>query len=162
MLKIQEPSYKFGRTQDSIIRDSQHTKTFDIYKNIYRKECFNMTKVELKIKNNLRKLGLLIKINGQTEIFVLTSKTTGKKYTLEYIFKLFDKIIDKYPLPIIKEKDNKIRFLEDNNELKLKELNFKMSDNYKLELQFKKDIELKKLENEQLKLQIELKKLECK
>ena len=93
-------------------------------------------------------------INGKTVKELVASGISDIKKRKEYYREIILQLIKDYPLKSIKERDDKIKLLEDNNELKIKELDFKMSDNYKLEL------ENKKLELENKKLELELKKLE--
>ena len=156
-----QETFKFGETQDGVTRDNQHNRTFNKnYINICRKECYNRPIVENKFKKHLLKLGLLRKYNGQTEIFVLTSNIDEKVYKIEEIINLLDRLIIKYPLIAIKERDDKIKSLEEGNQLKLKEIEYKMTDNYKIELETanehtKLEQEKEKTKQEQIKLEQE-------
>ncbi len=131
--------YKYGISSRIFSRDyNEHRKTFDAFELIYLKETDNNYKIEtlfekeLKCRNLHRKLSF--KNKNQTELFTIMPDNDIDKLT-----NMLDKLIETNPLPAILHANNKLKELENNNstEIKIKEIDYKMTDNYKIELQIK-------------------------
>lgn len=133
--------FKFGLSRDVFSREyNKHRKSFDQFKVLFIAKCDNCEQVEklfkkdLKIRNLYRRL--TIKNKYQTELFTITTK-----FTHDYFIDLMQKLINDHKLPAIKDADNKINNLcnvvdtyKQSDEIKKLELQYKLSDNYKLEL----------------------------
>ncbi len=158
-----EHLFKFGLSRDVFSRDFiQHRKSFTKFNIIFIHECDNCEQVEDLFKHQLiaENLHRERTINGksQTELF-----TFSKKKSHDTLVNELKRIIDNHPLPAIKEANNTISNLNNvvdvyrqTDKTRQLELKFKLSDNYKLELETK----LKEFESiiEVRKLDIELQK----
>lgn len=154
--------FKFGFSRNMFRREfNEHRKNFDVFKIVFIAECDNCEKVEALFKKEIqiRNLNytLTIRNKTQTELFAITTK-----YTHEFMIKLLQELIAKNPLEAIKEADSKISHLsaivdtyKQSDDLRKLELQYKMSENYKLELE--KDIKIKKMDSE---TQITIKKID--
>ena len=166
--------FKYGLSRKMFQRDyKEHSKRFDKFQVVLIEETDNCEQIESLFEEDLKvfKLHRTHKIGTkQTELFTVTIK-----YSIEYVIKHMKELVKLYPLPAIKEAEDKIEKLEmtinshkQNNKIKELELQYKSSPNYKLELVNKKlELENRKLELEnenekektkQLKLKLELKK----
>ena len=144
--------YKYGKTNTIHTRINGLFSVYDNFEFVKIWECNKNDDAEKDVSSkyisNGKKRTLNIKNDNREEIIEET-----EEHEEEMIFEI-DEIVKQRNEEDKQENIKKYK-PEITNELKLKELDFKMSDNYKLE----KNIEFKKLENEQLNLQIELKKL---
>lgn len=143
--------FKYGLSRSIYQREyKQHRKQFETFKLLFIGECDNCEKVEELFEHELkvRKLhfGLTIKEKPQTELFASTTK-----FPLDFFIGVMKKLIDGHKLPVIKEADAKIGALSvtvdayrQTEELRKLELQYRLSDNYKLELENEKI----RLENE--------------
>ena len=115
--------YKIGISDRMFERDyNEHRQTFgDEFQLILLEECDNNKKIEDMILRDLKVrniwLSTYISKNGKTqkECFISTNE-----YTIEFIMLQCKDLIQKYPLQAVKDRDNIIRQLQDNNELKIK------------------------------------------
>jgi hypothetical protein len=164
---------KFGESMRIFDRDyTEHRKTFG---NQFKIVCVihtdNNKEVEEIFKQTIKAKGLDRKIsfNGKerTELFV-----TSENFTMDNAIDLMKTISEKNQLPIVKEKEHKIKELEykfendkeiliEKEHTKQKELDLKLKelDVKQKEIDRSKETELKKMDVE---LQIELKKLDLK
>ena len=137
---------KYGKTGGITRRDiDEHRKFFNDFKVVFIRECDNYEDIEKLFELELKALELYRKVEIKgvmcKELF-----TVKEDYTMDNIINMLNKLIDNNPLKSIEEKNNKIKELESNLELeKLKEMTKQRG-----------------LENEKIKLEIELKKLELK
>ena len=174
--------YKLGLSHRSIERDfREHKKSYVAFRMVHIKHCDNnivveqYLKMELKAKNLLYELPKKIsvddkkllkykkpiddennppedenKISKNTETFILT-----EKYDINYIIDLINRLVDEYPLRSIKERDDKIKELENNNILKEKELDLKMKEEETK--QKEEETKQKQIEKEQKEIDKEIK-----
>jgi prophage antirepressor-like protein len=153
---------KFGKSERIFDRDyNEHRKTFG---NQFKIVCIihtdNNKEVEEIFKQTIKAKGLDRKISfnvkERTELFV-----TSENFTMDNAIDLMKSISEKNQLPIVKEKEHKIKELEykfeNDKEIVIEKEHTKQKE---LELKIKeldKDIEFKKMD-----MQIELKKLDLK
>jgi len=151
-----EHIFKFGLTRDLFQREyDKHRKQFELFKVVFIGECDNCEKIEKKFKKELKmrciSRNLIIKGKQQTELFTITNK-----FTHEYFIDIMKNLISTHKLPAIKEADNKITTLANvvdtyklSDELRKLEMQYKLSENYKLELEnHKLELEIRKIESE--------------
>ena len=145
--------YKIGISDRMFERDyNEHRQTFgDEFQLILLEECDNNKKIEdmilkdLKIRNIWLSTYISKSGKSQKECFIATNE-----YTIEFIMLQCKDLIIKYPLQAVKDRDNKIKELEINNQ-------YKMSENYKIELETQKEKEKTLQEIEKTK-QLEIQK----
>ncbi len=138
----------------------EHRKQFEKFKVVLIIECDNciavekLFKKELKLRNLNR--AMTIKKKSQTELFAITAK-----FTHEYFIEHLKKLVYDNKLPAIKEAHTKIDTLENvvdtykqSDKLRELEYQFKMSDNYKLEVEAA--VRIKELDSETAKTVKEL------
>ena len=156
--------FKYGLSRDMFRRDyKEHRKTFDRFKVIFIGKCDNCELVEslfgkeLKLRYVHREL--VINKKSQTELFTITTK-----YTYKYFIELLQNLIETNKLPAIKEAHTQISNLSNvldsykqSDKLRELELQYRLSENYKLELQTdaritelesKRDVRIKELDLE--------------
>lgn len=138
----------------------QHRKQFEKFKVVLIIECDNcivvekLFKKEIKLRNLNR--SLIIKKKPQTELFAITSK-----FTHEYFIEHLKKLVEEHKLPSVKEANTKIDAMSNvldtykqSDKLRELEYQFKMSDNYKLEVEAA--VRIKELDSETAKTVKEL------
>ena len=140
---IVEVLAKFGKTGGIIERDiEKHRNFFDDFKVVFIRECDNYEDIERLFKLELKALNLhrKVEIKGVTcnELF-----TVKEDYTMDNVINMLNKLIVDNPLKSIEDKNNKIKELENNLELK--------------KLRSIHEFEIKKMELEIKKLELELK-----
>ena len=157
-----EHVFKYGLSKNMFKRDyEQHSKNFERFEVVYIGETDNCGEVETLFGQDLKVCGLhrTYKKYG-TEFF-----TVSVKHPIEKLIDNMKKLIVDNPLPALKEARDKLTLAESkcegykqSEELRKLELQFKLSDNYKLELE--KDVEVRRLEAERKlvreKLKLEL------
>ena len=144
-----EHIFKYGWSKDAFRREyKEHRKKFDTYQVVLIAGCENCIDVEALFKKELllRNLYRSMNINDkpQTELFTISTK-----YPYEFFIEKMKELIEKNPLPGIKEAnvkmmENKIQQLEQSQELRKMEIEFESSENFKLKVQ--SNIKLKELE----------------
>ncbi len=129
-----ENIYKYGISSRIFGRDyKEHRRTFNIFTLFYLEETDNNIVIESLFEKELhiRKIHRSLTINNkkQTELY-----TTSADHPIEKIIKIVIDIISNNLLPALKEADNKIKELTNNNEyrIRLEEIQLK-----KLELEYK-------------------------
>ncbi len=143
--------YKYGISSRMFKREHlEHRKVFKPFVLIYLEETDNNIKIESQFERELkvRDVHRNLSFNGKkyTELF-----TISPLYNIDKLIGIVDDFIANKPLPAIFDANNKIKLLSDNIEFskfelehqykikiedtKQKELDYKMSDNYKMELQ---------------------------
>ena len=137
-----EHMFKYGLSRDMFQREyKNHRNFFTVFKLVHIIKCDNCEVVEKLLKKDLKVLELYRKavINGknQTELF-----TVSTKYPYTHFIDLLNDIVANNKLPEIKEADNKIKNLSAvNNVYQQQEkhqhdiIMFKLSENYKLEME---------------------------
>lgn len=166
-----EHIFKYGLSRNSFKRlHKDHIKTFGKFDVVYIGECHNCDHVETLFENDMvvRKLHRSLTFNGtkQTELF-----TISQSYSYIDAINHMKELIVKHALPAIKEAANQIVQLEKvvdtfhkSDELKKLELEFKMSDNFKLEVE--RDIKIKEKDVERdIKIKekdVEMKEIEVR
>lgn len=146
----QEYMFKYGLSRQMFKRDyEQHSKNFNMFKVIYIGETDNCENIELLFEQDLKtwQLHRTYKKHG-VEFF-----TVSTKRSIEDLVDHMKKLINENQLPAIKEASNEVAKLTDildlhkqNDRIRELEIQFKMTDNYKLEME--KDITIKKLDLE--------------
>ena len=148
-----EYMFKYGLSRKMFERDyKQHSKFFDDFKVMYIGETDNCEYIETVLENDLKMFALhrvcKINDNNQTELFAIT-----EQHTIESIIEHTKMLIEKYQLPAIREAQTKIGALsssialyQQSERIRELELQYKMSENYKLEL--KRDIRVQELGKE--------------
>lgn len=148
-----EHTFKYGLSRKMFERDhEQHSKFFQRFDVVYIGETDNCEQIESLFEKDLKAFHLyrehIIKVNKgtTTELFTVSSK-----HTIESLIDHMKKLVQEYKLPAIKEANNKIDNLtnvlvtyKQSDELRKLELEYRLSDNYKLELQ--RDIKIKELD----------------
>ena len=146
-----EYMFKYGLSRKMFERDyKQHSKFFDDFNVMYIGETDNCEYIETVLENDLKMFALhrVCKINdkNQTELFAIT-----EQHTIESIIEHTKMLIEKYQLPAIREAQTKIGALsstlasyQQSDRIRELELQYKMSENYKLEL--KRDIRVRELD----------------
>ena len=159
-----EHIFKYGFSRDIFRREHrEHQKNFDEFRIVLICECDNCEEIEnlfkMDLMNNYVQRKLTINNKVQTELFTVTANLS-----YEYFLDLVKKLIGEHKLPAIKEADNKIvnfqslvSSYKDSDENKKLKLQFKLSENFKLELQT--NVKLKKLE---IHNSVEIKKYESR
>ena len=146
---IMEVLAKFGKTGRMTMRDiDEHRKFFDDFKVVFIRECDNYEEIEKLFKIELKALELYrqVEIKGVNCIELFTVK---EDYTMDNVINLMNRLIENNPLKSIENKNNKIKELENGLELE--------------KLKARKEItKQKELDNEKLKMEFEIKKLELK
>jgi prophage antirepressor-like protein len=135
--------YKYGNSGKIIQRDFRdHQNTFDNFNMIYIKECDNKDIVEKLFENELKakKIHILETINNtkQKELFI-----TDDQFDIVYIINILDQLIITNPLKSIEDRDNKIKQLENNNDINIELEKYKIDKEFELE-KYKLDLEYKK------------------
>jgi prophage antirepressor-like protein/ribosomal protein L7/L12 len=165
-----EHLFKFGLSRDMFRRDyKEHRKRIGRFKVVFIGKCDNCEAVEELFKKELRLRNVdrekIILEHKQTELFTVTTN-----HGYQYFIDLMQQLINEHPLPAIREMnsknamlESKVASLEQRDEIVKLELQYKMSDNYKLELerdikQVERDIRIKELELESKSVDIELQK----
>lgn len=148
-----EHLFKFGFTRNIYTREcKQHRKTFKEFQIVFIGESDNCEEIERLFKKDIkaRKLHRNGDFNGktQTELFTVTNKLTH-----EYFINFMKQLIIENQLPAIKDANTQISNLSNVvdtykqfEQIKKLEYEFKMSDNYKLEVE--KEIKIKELDSE--------------
>lgn len=113
-----EPLYKFGKTADVYRRQfNEHAKLFDTFNLIYIKETDNKDAVEEKFKKELKCKQLLrqskTKNKQQIELFTVT-----EIYTIDDVKGYLDNIVATCILPSIKDRDDRIKILDEEDKKK--------------------------------------------
>jgi hypothetical protein len=151
-----EHIFKYGLSRNMFKRDyQQHSKFFDRFDIVLILKTDNCEQIELLFENDIKVYNLhrVIKIKNRscTELFTVT-----QKYNIDYLIKHITNLVDKYPLPAIKSANDKINelqsnlsIIESNNRIKELESQYKLSDNYQIEL------EIQKIQSENIKIQSE-------
>ena len=177
--------YKIGLSHRSIERDfREHKRTFADYKMVYIKHCDNNIVVELYLKMELKAKNLMYElpkklsndgnkkllndkksinddnkedeksVSKNTETFILT-----ERYDINYMIDLINRLVDDYPLNSIKERDDEIKRLKEDHELKMKQEETKQKQIEKetkeeetKQKQIEKEIELAKIQLEIMKI----------
>ena len=134
---------KYGKTGRITMRDIEERKFFDNFKVVFIRECDNCEDIEILFELELKALELYRKVEIKgvmcKELF-----TIKEDFTMDNVINMLNKLIENNPLKSIEEKNTKE--LESNLELeKLREMT-----------------KQRELENDKIKLEIELKKLELK
>lgn len=150
---------KYGLSRHMFKRDfEQHSKNFDNFQLIFIEECDNCEHIEKLFENDLKAYGLhrVKEINGKNykELFTISAK-----HTYESLIEHMHNLIENNPLQSIKEAKTKLIVAENENykkseELRKLEMQFKLSENYKLELE--RDIIIKNIDKE-----VEIKRTEA-
>lgn len=145
-----EHVFKYGLSKNMFKRDyEQHSKNFKKFEVVFIGETENCDKVEMLFGQDLkvRKLHRTYKELG-TEFF-----TVSTIHPIENLIDNMKQLIINNPLLSLKEAKDQLALVESkckgykqSEELRKLELQFRMSDNYKLELE--KDVEVRKLEAE--------------
>lgn len=152
--------FKYGLTRDVFRREyDEHRKQFEKFQVVFIGECDNCEEVETLFEKELKLRylwrNLMINNKQQTELFTVTTK-----FNYDFFIDLMKKLITNNKLPVIKEADNKIANLvkvvdgykqsdelrKQSDELRKLEMQFKLSDNYKLELE--RDVKIKQIESD--------------
>lgn len=143
--------FKYGLSRNMFRRDyKEHRKNFDQFDVVFIGECDNCEQVEKLFETEVMVSNLhrSFAVNGknQTELFTVTTK-----HTYDYFIDFMKKLIVTHKLPAIAEANNQITTLsavvnqyDTAEKTRQMELQFKMSDNYKLELE--RDIRLRELD----------------
>ena len=159
--------FKYGLSRKMFERDhQQHSKNFDKFQVVFIGECDNCEQVESLFENDMKAYGLhrqlSIKDKKYTELFTISIKRTYSD-----IIKHMQDLINTHKLPAIKEATDQIARLENvvdtfnrSEEIKKLELQFKMSDNYKLEME--KDIKMKEIEIRRIEAETKLLNVQLK
>lgn len=134
--------FKFGLSRNMFRREyKEHRRQFEKFQIVYIGETDNCEEIESLFQNELKIRylfrELMIKGKHQTELFTITTK-----YTYTYFIDLMQQLISDHKLPAIKEADTKITTLtnvvdtyKQSEELRALELQYRLSENFKLELQ---------------------------
>ncbi len=150
--------YKYGISSRIFVRDyAEHRKAFDVFDLIYIAETDNNAYIETQFQNELKVRNihrcLSVKNKKYTELF-----TVNNHFTIDILTSTLDDFIANKPLPALSDAHNKIKQLIENIEFskfeleyqykikiedtkikiedtKQKEIEYKMTDNYKTELQ---------------------------
>ena len=145
--------FKYGCTRNVFRREyTQHRKQFEIYQVVFIAECLNCEDVETLFENELKlryfHRKMKIKDKKQKELFTISTN-----FSYEYFIELMKKLIETNKPPAIKEAYNKMAGMQNVmdtqkqfEELRKLELQFRLSDNYKLELD--RDVKIKQLDTE--------------
>jgi prophage antirepressor-like protein len=157
--------FKYGLSRDMFRRDyKEHRKSFNSFKVIFIGKCDNCEFVESLFEKELklRNLHRELEINGKThtEFFTITTK-----YTHNYFIDLLKELIDDNKLAIVKDAHNKIfnltnavdQFIQ-SDKLRSLELQFRLSDNYKLEIE--RDVKIKEADVKIKEADVKMKELE--
>ena len=159
--------FKYGLSRNMFKRDfEQHSKHFAKFKVVFIGETDNCEQIEKLFENDVKTFNLYrqLTINGkrQTELF-----TVSIKYPIDYHIQNMQRLIDMYKLPALKNADDRIMHLTNvvdiqrqSDDLRRMEFQFKMSENYKLEVE--KDLKIRELDIQALRLNIELEKEKTK
>jgi hypothetical protein len=154
-----EHTFKYGKSRKMFKRDhDQYSKFFKQFDVVYIGETDNCELIEKLYENDLKIFHLYrqhnIKNKSMTELFTISTK-----YSIEYLVDHLKSLIENNKLPAIQDANNKIanlnskiEFYKQSDEIKKLELQFKLSENYKLELE--RDIIVKRLD-----LQIECERI---
>jgi prophage antirepressor-like protein len=131
--------FKYGLSRNVFERDyNQHSKKFDMFQVVYIGETDNCEQIETLFENDLKIFGLhrqrTINRKSQTELF-----TVSTKHSIEFLINHLKSLIINFKLPAIKDANNQIVTLNNvldtykqSDEIKKLELQFWLSDNYKL------------------------------
>lgn len=153
--------FKYGLSRNMFRRDyKEHRKLFDQFDVVFIGECDNCEQVEqlFEAEVMIRNLHRSFAVSGknQTELFTVTTK-----HTYDYFIDFMKKLIHTHKLPAIAEANNQITTLstivnkyDTSEQIKQLKFQFKLSDNYKLELEH--NIRLRELD-----LQIEKEKTDA-
>ena len=181
--------FKLGKSIRSIRRDlDEHKKKFPNFKMIFIIHCDNndvvenYLKMELKAKNLIYRLPKKSKENKkkltnneiEEEEMEETDEIKEQKYMetfilrdnfdIKYIIDLMERLVESYPLNSIKERDDKIKELVNNNKLREKELDLKIKEEEtkQKQIEIEKEIKIKQMENELelAKIKLEMMKME--
>jgi len=163
-----EHIFKYGLSRNMFKRDyEQHSKFFDQFDIVLILKTDNCEQIEKLFENDLKIFNLhrIIKIKKRScsELFTVTNK-----YNINYLIEHITNLVNKYPLPAIKSAHDKINelqsnlsIIESNNRIKEMELQYKLSENYTIELeiqkvQSEKEIRLKELDSEIQNMQFKM------
>jgi prophage antirepressor-like protein len=163
-----EYMFKYGLSRKIFKRDyEQHSRNFEMFEVIYIGETDNCEYIESLFEQDLKtwQLHRTYKKHG-TEFFTISTKRS-----IEDLVDHMKKLINDNQLPAIKEASNEVAKLtnmmdlhKQNDRLRELEIQFQMSDNYKLKIGG--EIEIKKLEIEKdiaiRKLDLEIEKEKTK
>ncbi len=167
-----EHIFKYGLSRKMFERDhDQHSKFFKQFDVIYIGETDNCELIEKLFEHDLKIFRLhrqhTVKNKSITELFTISTK-----YSVEYLIDHLKSLIENNKLPAIQDADNKIanlnaaiKFYKQSDEIKKLELQFKLSDNYKLELEnfklaLERDIAVKQLDMTIKRLDMTIKQLD--
>jgi prophage antirepressor-like protein len=145
--------FKYGLSRDMFRREyKEHRKIFDLFQVVFIGETDNCEEIETLFEKELkiRYLHRELTIGGksQTELFTITTK-----YAYTFFVSMMQNLIANHKLPAIKEADTKnmvltnaVDIYRQSEELRKLELQYRLSENFKLELE--RDIRIKELDSE--------------
>ena len=148
-----EHTFKYGLSRKMFERDyEQHSKFFPRFDVVFIAETDNCEQIESLFEKDLKAFHLYrehvikVKKGTTTEMFTVSSK-----HSIESLIEHMKKLVQEYKLPAIKEANYKIDNLtnvldtyKQSDELRKLDLEYRLSENYKLELQ--RDIKIKEMD----------------